>query len=94
LGAVPEGALATARAGVALRPPRVDLAPALRVLGRLGIVAIYVFLLAPIVIVVLASFNRRTAPRSRPRRSRCVGIAISWPTTTSSRRSSSACGSA
>jgi len=54
---VPDGALATPRAGVALHPPRVDLAPALRVLGRLGIVAIYVFLLAPIVIVVLASFN-------------------------------------
>lgn len=54
---MPEGAIAAPRAGVALRPPRIDFAPALRVLGRLGIVAIYVFLLAPIVIVVLASFN-------------------------------------
>lgn len=54
---MPEGTLTVARPGVALRPPRVDLSAALRILGRTGIVAIYAFLLAPIVIVVLASFN-------------------------------------
>jgi putative spermidine/putrescine transport system permease protein len=54
---VPDGALTAARAGVALRPPRLDLALPLRVLGKIGIAAIYAFLLAPIVIVVLASFN-------------------------------------
>jgi putative spermidine/putrescine transport system permease protein len=54
---MPASAIAAPRAGVALRPPRIDLAKPLRMLARLGIVAIYVFLLLPIAIVVLASFN-------------------------------------
>ncbi len=54
---MPDGVLSAARAGVALRPPRLDLTLPLRILGKVGIVAIYAFLLAPIVIVVLASFN-------------------------------------
>jgi putative spermidine/putrescine transport system permease protein len=54
---VPDGVLTASRPGAALRPPVLDLTAPLRVLGRLGIAAIYAFLLAPIVIVVLASFN-------------------------------------